>query len=234
MQLITPRRESAIDYVEATPQPQTPGSRFKPTNATYWQRLREPAHLVDRDLALIARIPRRTHVVDVGCGNGAFVRACLDRGIDAIGVEAFDASVAVARRNGIRVIQAPGENLPFDDASLDVVRLKEVLEHVHDPLALAAEMRRVLRPRGVFIAYVPTQWSQLYPYPANFWDDYTHVRPFSRVGLQRLLQDAGFDRMTIEGYTPPLRAWQRPIGAALSRCFPFLWRAVATYGGPDA
>jgi SAM-dependent methyltransferase len=168
--------------------------------------------------------------VDVGCGNGGFVRACLDRGIDAIGVEAFEESAAVAARSGIRVIRAPGEELPFSNASLDVVRLKEVLEHVQQPLALAAEMRRVLRARGAFIAYVPTQWSQLYPFPANFYDDYTHVRPLSRVGLVRLLEDAGFDRMTIEGYTPPLKVWQRPVGAALSRCFPFLWRAVASHG----
>ena len=47
--------------------------------ATYWERLREPEHLVERDLALIARIPRTTPVLDVGCGNGGFVRACLDR-----------------------------------------------------------------------------------------------------------------------------------------------------------
>jgi SAM-dependent methyltransferase len=235
MQLVTPREEIALDSAEAPEParaPQTVNSKL-PTS-TYWQRLREPAHLVERDLALIERVPRLTHVVDVGCGNGGFVRACLDRGIDAIGVEAYAESVAVAERAGIRVIQAPGEDLPFASDSLDVVRLKEVLEHVQDPLALAAEMRRVLRPRGAFIAYVPTQWSQLYPFPANFYDDYTHVRAFSRVGVQRLLEDAGFDRMTIEGYTPPLRAWQRPVGAALSRCFPFLWRAVANYGGPDA
>jgi SAM-dependent methyltransferase len=208
-----------------------PNSRFQVPNATYWTRLREPAHLVERDLALIARVPRTTHVVDVGCGNGGFVRACLDRGIDAIGVEACAESVAVAARAGIRVIEAAGEDLPFNDGALDVVRLKEVLEHVQAPLALAREMRRVLRPRGVFIAYVPTQWSQLYPFPANFYDDYTHVRAFSRVGLARLFEDAGFERMTIDGYTPPLRAWQRPLAAALSRGFPFLWRAVATYGG---
>jgi hypothetical protein len=89
-------------------------------------------------------------------------------------------------------------------------------------------MCRVLRPGGLFMSYVPTQWSTLYPFPANFYDDYTHVRPFSRTGLTRLLEDAGFDGIHIDGYTPPLRAWQRPVGAIASRVFPFLWRAVAT------
>jgi len=193
----------------------------------YWGRLREPRHLVERDLALITHVPRRGPIVDVGCGNGGFLRACHARGIDAVGVEPFAESAAVAARGDTPVLRGDGTELPLRTACLDVVRLKEVFEHVQRPLELAQEMRRVLRPAGVLIAYVPTQWSQLYPYPANFWDDYTHVRPFSRVGMQRLLEDAGFGAIAVEGYTPPLRPWQRPIGAALSRGFPFLWRAVA-------
>jgi SAM-dependent methyltransferase len=198
-------------------------------DANYWNRLREPDALVARDIELIRSVRRTTPVLDVGCGNGGFVAACLLHGIDAIGTEAFDASAAVCSANGIGVLQAAGEHLPVATASFDVVRLKEVLEHVQRPLDLTREMRRAVRPGGTFLAYVPTQWSQLYPFPANFYDDYTHVRAFSRVGLQRLLEDAGFDRISIEGYTPALRSWQRPIGAVASRIFPFLWRAVASH-----
>ena len=195
----------------------------------YWTRLREPDTLVARDIALIRTLPRQTPVLDVGCGNGGFVAACILHGIDAMGAEAFDASAAVARGHGIPVVQAAGEHLPVASQAFDVVRLKEVLEHVQRPLDLAREMRRALRPGGTFLSYVPTQWSQLYPFPVNFYDDYTHVRAFSRVGLWRLLEDAGFTRIDIEGYTPSLRSWQRPIAGVASRVFPFLWRAVASY-----
>ena len=197
----------------------------------YWRRLREPASIVERDIALIERTRRRGPVLDVGCGNGSFVAACRARGVDAVGIEAFAPSAAVAAERGIDVVRAAGEELPVAPGVVDVVRLKEVLEHVQRPLELASEIHRALRPGGVFLSYVPTQWSQLYPFPANFFDDYTHVRAFSRVGLERLLVDAGFARIRIEGCTPPIRAWQRPIGAALSRTLPFLWRAVAVKGG---
>ena len=200
----------------------------------YWERLREPAALVERDLALLLKLRLRRPVVDVGCGNGGFVQACRARHIDAVGVEALRSSARVARRAGIEVACGVGEELPFMSGSLDAVRLKEVLEHVQDPLVMAGEVQRVLRRNGVLLAYVPSQWSQIYPFPANFYDDYTHIRAFSRVGLQRLLEDAGFARIRVEGYTPPLRAWQRPIGAVLSRTLPFLWRAVAVNGGDDA
>jgi SAM-dependent methyltransferase len=204
------------------------------SSARYWQRLRELDALIERDIALLRRLQLARPVVDVGCGNGGFVRACAERGVDAIGVEAFAESSGVARRMGAEVMRATGQALPLAGGSLDAVRLKEVLEHVQQPLEMAAEMRRVLRRGGVLLAYVPTQWSQLYPFPANFYDDYTHVRAFSRVGLQRLLEDAGFARIRIDGYTPPVRQWQRPIGAALSRTLPFLWRAVCVNGGDDA
>ena len=211
--------------VHPTPAPQHDG---------YWRRLREPDALVARDIALLRRIRPRTPVLDVGCGNGGFVFACTRAGVPAAGIEASSAGAALVRDGGAPVAVGSGEHLPVASSTLDVVRLKEVLEHVQQPLAMVREMRRVLRPSGVLIAYVPTQWSQVYPFPANFYDDYTHVRAFSRVGLQRLLEDAGFDRIEVEGYTPPLRTWQRPLGALLSRTLPFLWRAVAVNGGSDA
>lgn len=200
----------------------------------YWQRLREPSAIVEHDVRAIARVRRRAPVFDVGCGNGGFVRVCRAHGIDAVGVERFGSSAAVAAEAGMDVLQAAGEELPLTRGALDCVRLKEVLEHVQRPLDLATEVRRVLRPGGVLLAYVPTQWSQLYPFPANFYDDYTHVRAFSRVGVARLLEDAGFARIVVTGCTPPLRPWQRPVGALLSRTLPFLWRAVAINGRDGA
>jgi len=208
--------------------------RATPARARYWRRLREPGSLIERDLALVARVPRTRPLVDVGCGNGSFVAACRARGIDAIGIEPSALSARVAAEQARDVVHAAGEELPIARGALDIVRLKEVLEHVQRPLDLASEMRRALRPGGVLLAYVPTQWSQLYPFPANFFDDYTHVRAFSRVGMTRLLEDAGFARVRVEGCTPPLRSWQRPVGAVLSRTLPFLWRAVAVNGGADA
>lgn len=183
---------------------------------------------MQRDLDLLRANNAQGLVLDVGCGPGTFVARCRAAGIDAFGLEPFPAAAAVARRNGAPLVLGTGESLPFETRSLAAVRMKEVLEHVPDPLAFAAEARRVLRSGGVFIAYVPSQWSMLYPFPANFFDDYTHLRAFSKVGVARLLEDAGFIDARVCGYTPPLCWWQWPISEALSRTLPFLWRATAT------
>jgi SAM-dependent methyltransferase len=211
--------------------PQTlvpPAPAFEPQSADrYWRRLREPDALVAQDIELARTLRLTRPLLDVGCGNGGFVRACARAGIPAAGIEASSAAAALVRDGRSPTSVASGMALPIAPGSLDAIRLKEVLEHVQQPLRMVEEMRLALRPGGVLIAYVPTQWSQIYPFPANFYDDYTHVRAFSRVGLSRLLEDAGFARINIEGCTPPLRPWQRPIAATLSRTVPFLWRAVA-------
>jgi SAM-dependent methyltransferase len=127
--------------------------------------------------------PRDARVLDVGCGSAWLARhfTCYT-GVDA-SPEAADAAAEKGRRIVLADVDEP---LPFDDAAFDGVVLKDVLEHVVDPAAVVAEVRRVLRPRGVVFASSPDaqRW---------VWDDYTHRRPFTRKSFRLLFRDAGFD-----------------------------------------
>ena len=86
-------------------------------------------------------------VVDVGCGDGAFVRALAAAGADAIGIEVSEDAVAQARANDPdhRYELGGAERLPLEDASVDVATLMRSLHHVPDPASAFPELARVVR-----------------------------------------------------------------------------------------
>lgn len=144
------------------------------------------------DPALVARYFRFAGearvVLDVGCGDGSFGRLKPSSAIVVHGVDHDAGAVERAQPHEIAV-QADLESgvLPYPDMSFDAVFAKDVLEHLRAPWLLLATIHRVLRPGGVIVVSVPME------YPRLVWDDYTHVRGFTRGTLRLMLEDVGFD-----------------------------------------
>jgi SAM-dependent methyltransferase len=107
-------------------------------------------------------------VLDVGCGVGMYTAAFLRETPHVFGVEIERERALEAQERAAGVVQAPGERLPFPDVTFDVVFSHEVLEHVADDRACAAEMVRVTRPGGRIVVFVP---NRLYAFETHgiFW-----------------------------------------------------------------
>lgn len=122
-------------------------------------------------------------VLDVGCGTGWIAEHVGDY----TGIDGSPVAVAAATEKGRNVrLGDVDEPLPFDDGTFDTVVMKDLLEHVVDPVAVVTEALRVLRPGGVAFASSPDaqRW---------VWDDYTHRRPFTLKGFRLLFTDQGFE-----------------------------------------
>ncbi|MDX2143503.1 MAG: methyltransferase domain-containing protein [Rhodospirillaceae bacterium] len=132
----------------------------------------DPRKALEQAAVLDAYAPlngRRVLEIGAGCGVTHIVwRRRFD--IDGWGVEpegeGFAESAGVARgliaANGLdpaRIIDAPGEALPFPDAHFDIVYSSNVLEHTADPARVLAEALRVLRPGGVMQIVCPNYLS---------------------------------------------------------------------------
>ncbi len=189
--------------------------------------LHEHPEIEAADLERIRRVlPGPGRILDVGTGRGGFVLRARSQQIEAYGLDSERSAVGLWHRDGVPGVLADAFALPFIPESFDIIRLKEIIEHVEDPRALVEAARALLRADGYIIAHVPSHYSQLYPV-GNFWDNYTHVRPLSRLALRRLFEDSRMTIVSIDGYTAGRNAVERMFGRVVAAVLPHTYRVVA-------
>jgi SAM-dependent methyltransferase len=132
---------------------------------------------------------RRPRILDVGCGTGANLLMLSKYG-DAEGVDISEDALAFCRERGLdKVKLGAAEELPYDDGTFDLVTAFDVVEHIDDDLAGLSEMRRVLRPGGRVLLFVPT-----FMFLWGLQDEVSHHRRRYRLPeLRRVLEQAGFE-----------------------------------------
>lgn len=91
-------------------------------------------------------------ILDLGCGDGQLTLRLAATGATVTGVDASPEMVAAARARGVNADHASAELLPYANASFHAVFSNAVLHWVHDHDAMMAEVHRVLRPGGRFVA----------------------------------------------------------------------------------
>lgn len=118
---------------------------------------------------------RRDHL-DIGCGDGAFLRRSPCERATGIDMRIGDPPIG------------PGHPLPFLNKSFDLVTMLAVIEHVSNPRYVISEVARVLRPGGRLVLTTPKQaaekWIRLYV--RNI--DEEHESYFDRARLEALVQ----------------------------------------------
>ena len=156
--------------------------------------------LIDMFVQLSA-LPSGARVVDLGCGSGAFTNLLQRRGYRCSGVDLSPKMIAIAQTKfaGIDFIEGDIECLPFADASFDGVMLSGVLHHLPDRSRCAAEVFRILRPGGKFVAFDPNRMNPfMYLYRDRSSPFYSSVgvteneRPVLAHEVAATFRNAGF------------------------------------------
>ena len=195
-----------------------------------------PLHPVRR--RFLDRLPHGARVLDAGCGGCATQRKLLAARPDLrfSGVDVLDMTAACPPGTDFHTLDFEHQPLPFADGVFDGIFFCHVLEHLDNRMNVLSEFARVLKPGGHIYIEGPSLRSLFLPSlswlpsrPAanaigddlSFYDNFTHVRPLSRRGLQMFLQMAGCDCLASGPVRDRRRLWAQPFrllaGALLRR-----------------
>lgn len=147
---------------------------------------------------LARRVPQHGSVIEVGCGNGAFLSNLHEvrPDIALAGVDIEDVGIADLPRFAFHHGQLEEVELPM--ASFDAIYCSNLIEHVADPSAFMAKCRAILRPGGV----TPNHLSLDRYLFGRYWAGYhypRHTFVFNHHNIRSLLEKAGFEVVRISG-----------------------------------
>lgn len=107
-------------------------------------------------VAWVERYLRGGRVLDIGCNTGDLLATFRNTGRwEAVGVDLNLPALLRAKERGLEVHNQTLEECAFPDRSFTAVILSQVVEHLHDPVAVLEEVRRILKPEGFLFIGTP-------------------------------------------------------------------------------
>lgn len=165
-----------------------------------------PAKLISY---LISRfeIPEKSKLLDLGCGSGDF---SVEFSKNNISVSCADIESNFIKENynlNCDSFDFENDKYPYPDNNFDFIFTKSVIEHIHKPDNFFRECKRILKPGGGLIIMVP-DWKSSYKI---YWDDITHMRPYSKSALERAFKIYSFDIKACEEFYQYPLYWKYPL-----------------------
>lgn len=160
-------------------------------------------------------------LLDVGCGDGAFLALAHGCGWDVLGLEPDPKAAQAAAQRGMPVLNGDLARLDGQTGVFDVITMAHVIEHVHDPVEVLRACHRLLKPGGLLWVETPNAASLGLRLLAQHWrglEAPRHLVLFTPAALRLALRVAGFDHCE-SPRTPSVRRWvfQRSLAIRAGR-----------------
>jgi len=145
----------------------------------------------------LRQVPCDGPVLDVGCGEGWFLRQLDLPQRRLVGLDfSVDAAAEAWSSNGVPAVCAALPNAPFAAGTFAAITLFQVLEHLYDPLQYIEAAARLLHPEGRLIVQVPNAGSWQFLLLGERWsglDVPRHLLIYREQDIENLLEFAGFE-----------------------------------------
>ncbi|MCK5617368.1 methyltransferase domain-containing protein, partial [Candidatus Pacearchaeota archaeon] len=123
------------------------------------------------------------------------------------GLDKRDECVASLEEFDIKSCDIESAPFPYEDDYFDFIFSKSVLEHVVNVDNFLSQSYRVLKPGGIAVLMTP-DWKSQHDF---FWDDYTHVKAFTRKSLQNAMVMHGYDNVNSSYFLQLPIVWKYPV-----------------------
>ena len=197
-------RACGLTYLRNRPAPHTLGIIYPPSYYRYAAFL---GPVTTRLRAVVqggrVRMLRRwlspgATVMEVGCGEGQLLQAIKADGDPSwrvVGVDISEDACEALRRTGLEMRCAQFEELDWPEATVDLVIMNQVIEHLADPRACVARAAALLRPGGLLLIETPSvgSWDRDWVAPDRWggWHCPRHWSLYTRDSLSALAGAAG-------------------------------------------
>ncbi|MBD3379942.1 MAG: methyltransferase domain-containing protein [Candidatus Omnitrophica bacterium] len=160
------------------------------------------------------KVDTASKVLDVGCGDGLYLELLRDLGFsNAEGIDPGASMVSTSKGKNLNVRQGYLSDISGAE-EYDVVYMMDVLEHIPDVPGALAAVNRILRPGGEFVLNIPicdslrSRWRRFFGKETRSGQvlsyDETHLHAFTKVKLEELLKQAGFEVITSKRINDPM------------------------------
>ena len=145
-------------------------------------------------------------ILDLGAGDKSFVKVVRENGINCKGLDVDE-------------IDLENEKINYEDGEFDLVTGISLIEHIFNPSNFLKESYRILKKDGFLILVTP-DWEYNFK---NFYNDPTHIRPYTQRSLKFLLKSFGYYQIKIVPWLvcKPSWLWKVPFSFFIARNIPF-------------
>jgi len=147
-------------------------------------------------------------LLDLGSGKGTFVEICKNNGLYAIGLDSAKDKIDFEK-----------DKLPFKDNSFNFISMIAVIEHLKNKETIINEIKRVSKNNAILIITTPN-FKFCYK---TFYNDPTHVSPFTEISLEKFLINYDMKKIHIGPHLVDKSEffWKNKLGFLLASILPF-------------
>lgn len=144
---------------------------------------------------------KTNNILDVGCGDGHFLKVAKEKGWNVYGTEFTDKAVEVCLMKGINIKKGVLNILNYENIQFDIVTSFEVIEHINNPVEEINKFSKLLRKGGLLYITTPNFNSVSRYILKQKWNiiEYPeHLCYYTKKTLTKVVVENGFSKLNFE------------------------------------